>query len=103
MIRRLLPFAMLLAAITLAPASPVHAAVVSAPASHAVLGGGKGGTLYKSDVLVRDDRGEPNAHGRLKVRGRRSAGRPVAGAVSKRTVMQRFEDRWNRRREGLGN
>ena len=49
------------------------------------------------------DRGEPNAHGRLKVRGRRSAGRPAAGAVSKRTVMQRFEDRWNRRREGLGN
>jgi hypothetical protein len=49
------------------------------------------------------DRGEPIALGRLKVRGRRSAGRPAAGAVSKRTVMQRFEDRWNRRREGLGN
>lgn len=48
------------------------------------------------------DRGEAKAGSRLKVRGRRATDRPVAGAVQKRTVMQRFEDRWNRRRDGMG-
>lgn len=49
------------------------------------------------------ERGEVKARGRVKVRGRRKSDRPVAAAMQKRTVMQRFEDRWNRRREGLGN
>lgn len=48
------------------------------------------------------DRGDPKARGRVKVRGRRSTDRPVAAVVPKRSVMQRFEDRWNRRRDGLG-
>lgn len=49
------------------------------------------------------DRGDAKARSRLKVRGRRATDRPVAGPEQKRTVLQRFEDRWNRRREGLGN
>lgn len=48
------------------------------------------------------DRSETKATGRFKARRRRSTDRPVAGAVQKRGVMQRFEDRWNRRRDGLG-
>jgi len=60
------------------------------------------------------DRGEANARGQVKARGglakpsklslrrRRAARGPVAGVTPKRTVMQRFEDRWNRRRDGLG-
>ncbi len=47
----------------------------------------------RTDVKVR--------HG-FKIRGRRAALKPAAAAAPKRTVMQRFEDRWNRRREGLG-
>jgi hypothetical protein len=49
------------------------------------------------------DRGEQTARRGLKIRGRRRSRGPIAGPAPKRTVMQRFEDRWNRRREGLGN
>ncbi|HET9187240.1 MAG TPA: DUF3040 domain-containing protein [Acidothermaceae bacterium] len=59
--------------------------------------------LYGVAIWRRGPERDAKARGRVKVRGRRSADRPVAGAVQKRTVMQRFEDRWNRRREGLGN
>jgi len=54
------------------------------------------------------DRGEAKARvqgksrGGLRLRRRRAARAPVAGVSPKRTVMQRFEDRWNRRRDGLG-
>jgi hypothetical protein len=50
------------------------------------------------------DRAELAKRRGFKIRGRRrSRGAPVAAPPQKRTVMQRFEDRWNRRREGLGN
>lgn len=34
---------------------------------------------------------------------RRRTDPPVAGRVSRHGIMQRFEERWNRRRDGLGN
>ena len=49
------------------------------------------------------DRGEQTVRRGLKIRGRRRSRSVVASPAPKRTVMQRFEDRWNRRREGLGN
>jgi len=49
------------------------------------------------------DRGDLAKRRGFKLRGRRRARGAVANDASKRTVMQRFEDRWNRRREGLGN
>jgi hypothetical protein len=47
------------------------------------------------------DRGEMAA--RRGPRLRRRPRRGIANPAPKRTVMQRFEDRWNNRREGLGN
>ncbi len=49
------------------------------------------------------ERGDAKSRGRLKIRARVTADKRVAAAAPKRTVMQRFEDRWNRRREGFGN